>query len=588
MSGSNTVVIAAYIGGMKTTKAVNWSIPIVNHVWLEDCWVQWRALSVGLEKYIREFSPFLRLIRREAELDLDFPPGMDFSKILGERGGVGTRRIELDLEMDEEDFKEDVDTRDLIAVRGSDGQKSFAQIWQDRMATEVKGPVGTSTSARDSKEVEVVVGMFGDVDVGMDVDVSPSKKAKKREKVKELSDEERSPSKRPDKKRIAAKMKTKKTRVVSDEGDDAVEMDVEVSSSKKREKAKKLSDEEGSPSKRPEKKRIAPKMKMKKADSDEEVEIVQEKTAKLKLIRRTKPISPVPSRSDAKNRQDASSEPGDLPNPKHPSHSKSKRRPSSSDGSSEDDDPPVSKVKDSTSKSKSQKNVRLPSSSGGSSEDDAPPVSKVNSKSKSKRLPSSSGSSEDDEPPVSKKRKGRAVVEGTRKRVVSVVIDARRDPKKKYGVPRTESVRVQAEEASVGSPTKRDRPTKGGKREEKDGDEVAPLKRSAAVKAASTLRDVMMPDLMNYVQEKKRGFRGRDVDRVGWTDKTSKRRSSEGLSGDEETERKRRRLNSDEKKKSFGSEDDDDDDEGPSKAIKKDRAKPAVADESGDENSIVV
>jgi mediator of DNA damage checkpoint protein 1 len=49
-------------------KARNWSIPVVNHTWLEDCFIQWRNLSVGLEKYVV------------------FPPGLDFSDHLGERG----------------------------------------------------------------------------------------------------------------------------------------------------------------------------------------------------------------------------------------------------------------------------------------------------------------------------------------------------------------------------------------------------------------------------------------------------------------------------------------------------------------------
>ncbi|KAI0246563.1 hypothetical protein BJV78DRAFT_1253485 [Lactifluus subvellereus] len=68
MSGKNTVLIAAFISGNKATKARNWSIPVVNHTWLEDCFVQWRNLSVGLEKYVV------------------FPPGLDFSDHLGERG----------------------------------------------------------------------------------------------------------------------------------------------------------------------------------------------------------------------------------------------------------------------------------------------------------------------------------------------------------------------------------------------------------------------------------------------------------------------------------------------------------------------
>ncbi|KAF8268967.1 hypothetical protein EI94DRAFT_1726344 [Lactarius quietus] len=68
MSGKNTVLIAAYFSGTKANKARNWSIPVVNHTWLEDCFIQWKNLTVGLEKYVV------------------FPPGLDFSDNLGERG----------------------------------------------------------------------------------------------------------------------------------------------------------------------------------------------------------------------------------------------------------------------------------------------------------------------------------------------------------------------------------------------------------------------------------------------------------------------------------------------------------------------
>ena len=55
------------IGGIKTTKALSWSIPVVNHVWLEDCFAQWMYLSPALSKYI------------------DFPPHVDFTPMLAER-----------------------------------------------------------------------------------------------------------------------------------------------------------------------------------------------------------------------------------------------------------------------------------------------------------------------------------------------------------------------------------------------------------------------------------------------------------------------------------------------------------------------
>ncbi|RXW21707.1 hypothetical protein EST38_g4150 [Candolleomyces aberdarensis] len=72
MSGKNTALVAATKDGTKATKAQSWSIPVVNHTWLEDCFVQWRNLTLATDKYIK------------------FPPGIDFAKMLGERGvGVG-------------------------------------------------------------------------------------------------------------------------------------------------------------------------------------------------------------------------------------------------------------------------------------------------------------------------------------------------------------------------------------------------------------------------------------------------------------------------------------------------------------------
>ena len=54
------------ISGNKATRARDWSIPVFNHTRLEDCFIQWKKLSVGLEKYVA------------------FPPGLDFSDHLGE------------------------------------------------------------------------------------------------------------------------------------------------------------------------------------------------------------------------------------------------------------------------------------------------------------------------------------------------------------------------------------------------------------------------------------------------------------------------------------------------------------------------
>ncbi|KAJ7680410.1 BRCT domain-containing protein, partial [Mycena polygramma] len=118
MTGSNTVLIAAHMGGVKTEKALSWNIPVVNHVWLEDCFVSWRSATPAVTKY------------------LEFPPNVDFAPMLAERGFTFT--VE-DLGAEED---EDINTR--------------AQSSSERP------PVGTEASARE------VEGILGDGDVVMD------------------------------------------------------------------------------------------------------------------------------------------------------------------------------------------------------------------------------------------------------------------------------------------------------------------------------------------------------------------------------------------------------------------------------------
>ncbi|KAI6044605.1 hypothetical protein EDC04DRAFT_2936196, partial [Pisolithus marmoratus] len=75
LSMDNKVLIAGFQPSPKTTRAIAWSIPVVNHTWLEDCIVEWRALTVGLERYVV------------------FPPGIDFGKVLmsADAGGESAR-----------------------------------------------------------------------------------------------------------------------------------------------------------------------------------------------------------------------------------------------------------------------------------------------------------------------------------------------------------------------------------------------------------------------------------------------------------------------------------------------------------------
>ncbi|KAG6825628.1 hypothetical protein H0H92_003009 [Tricholoma furcatifolium] len=143
MSGKNTVLIAAYVSGTKTTKAASWSIPIVNHLWLEDCFVKWRNLTVALEKYIV------------------FPPGVDFSTQLGNRGvGRDAEDLgedELEVLEQEDDEEEDIPVEPESSIPAANGSAT---------------PSRTPATARDEKEVEEVERTVLDGDVHMENDVA--------------------------------------------------------------------------------------------------------------------------------------------------------------------------------------------------------------------------------------------------------------------------------------------------------------------------------------------------------------------------------------------------------------------------------
>ncbi|KAH8111185.1 hypothetical protein DFH11DRAFT_1859545 [Phellopilus nigrolimitatus] len=67
MTATNTVVVAAFISGDKTAKAREWNIPVVNHTWLEDCFVAWSHVTPAQEKYVI------------------FPSGVNFGPLVGRR-----------------------------------------------------------------------------------------------------------------------------------------------------------------------------------------------------------------------------------------------------------------------------------------------------------------------------------------------------------------------------------------------------------------------------------------------------------------------------------------------------------------------
>ncbi|TBU24360.1 hypothetical protein BD311DRAFT_702198 [Dichomitus squalens] len=173
----NTIVVAAYLHGTKTDKATSWSIPIVNHTWVEDCFVQWRRLTPAREKYIV------------------FPPGVDFSTVLAERG-IGRiswepGQLEDMQRASEAGADEDVEMHEEAGEQGATPRRSRrksksasaspAKVKKKRRAEqdndeEGEGGVlhGTAQSAGEVEEAVAMDENEGEVSVGAQMDVDAS------------------------------------------------------------------------------------------------------------------------------------------------------------------------------------------------------------------------------------------------------------------------------------------------------------------------------------------------------------------------------------------------------------------------------
>ncbi|KAF9813958.1 hypothetical protein IEO21_05394 [Rhodonia placenta] len=503
------------LSGTKTQKATSWSIPVVNHKWLEDCFAQWRNLTPAQEKYIK------------------FPPRVDFSELLADRRSGGRTGYEPD---------------ELAAMAMDDGLEEETQD-EASPDSRIAGAelVGTANSARDAREVEdavaledevgeISIGGLQDVDIrmedeeeadpegeSMDVDEKPQAKPKPLKKlpsakkaslqIQRDEDEDTfrpraSSSRSPVKRYSAAKSKSNSRRVpttLSAESEDderSMRPPARTSSPKKKSKpAQVRSDSESDDIGRHAKTGPAfHKSKLLSDDEDEEMEVDDE--------------SKRPPRGNSK--------PGPLVK------GKAKAKVPSEDDTADDQEdedeeslPPRRPTRRAAKHSRSEIPASLEPSSSRPLES---PLSSPN--------------------PV--------------KRQVSVVlptVTAVYSPKKTGSSPtkplvKTESVRAQAAEASSRSPGKRGQlsapsskrdevdtrpaspppPAKPSRRSdisastEPSRSEISvappartPSRRSAANKATQKLRDVIMPDVMNFQKELKRG----NV-RPAWEDTQSK------------------------------------------------------------------
>ncbi|KAJ4483255.1 hypothetical protein J3R30DRAFT_3698036 [Lentinula aciculospora] len=144
MSSKNTVLIAAQTDGTKTDRARAWGIPIVNHLWLEDCFIAWKNMTVGSDRYIH------------------FPQGSDFAPCLGDRG--------LDPGIE--------DPAELNRLEEEEADQQTEEEGEKPVGAPVSG-ARTQDSARDAREAaDIIMGadddpLFGRADEGhaMDVDV---------------------------------------------------------------------------------------------------------------------------------------------------------------------------------------------------------------------------------------------------------------------------------------------------------------------------------------------------------------------------------------------------------------------------------
>ncbi|KAJ6631463.1 hypothetical protein B0H10DRAFT_2207120 [Mycena sp. CBHHK59/15] len=135
-SSKNSVLVAAHMGGSKTTKAREWSIAVVNHSWLEDCFIQWRNLTTALDKYI--LYPLGSISR--------LCSASEAWEALAEGGNYD----------DSDEEAEEPVTDDATAV-GGDGAVSDA-------------PIGSQSSADESEVQDRLMPPPLDVDVKIDVD----------------------------------------------------------------------------------------------------------------------------------------------------------------------------------------------------------------------------------------------------------------------------------------------------------------------------------------------------------------------------------------------------------------------------------
>ncbi|PSS00871.1 hypothetical protein PHLCEN_2v4098 [Hermanssonia centrifuga] len=208
MSGRNTSVVAAYVSGTKTAKATSWSIPIVNHLWLEDCFTHWTNVPSTNEKYVA------------------FPPGVDFGALLTERGYAMGRVVydEADLNrLEKEETQQEGNGREKenLDVGASQpmpesprkGKKPARDADEHEAAQYAERRRGGDEDGDVPMAADISAGGYLDIDVPIDddgrlsdydPDISNSQQQQRREEEMDIDE---SPSRRAAGRKIAASAK---------------------------------------------------------------------------------------------------------------------------------------------------------------------------------------------------------------------------------------------------------------------------------------------------------------------------------------------------------------------------------------------
>ncbi|KAH8102204.1 hypothetical protein BXZ70DRAFT_986996 [Cristinia sonorae] len=486
MTGNNSVVIAASMEGKKTQKAVSWSIPVVNHMWLEDCLIQWRHISQAQDKYTY------------------FPPGVDFGKMLGRkgmgRGGYDPSELEL--------IEKEVVAQEQGLAPPSNGPSA---------------PIATGQSAREVEDV--VMEEVGDTSMGAYLDRDIQMDVEDDDDVVKLKKKAASPSKAkpgPSRAKPAPKPKSaaRKPRSARSAG---VEDDDEEPGIRGRNSVESEDEPDDSPTKPRE--RAAPKLKkgkrVQEASADEEEPVPPVKVKSLKK----KPVLPMPEDDE----DDAIVIPKSKPSVKRTYGSSSKKPPPVDETDQEGTPPPVSPSKGSLHTPKRTVSVLLPTYEQ---------VKSVTKKTPSRPTRTESIRAQAHEVASESPKRGRV-------------------PKSEKAGPSTRSPlsSLSPPPSTKKQPARRPATPLGGAKAVASTPATltrTPSKRSAASKATQKLREEVMPDVLNFEKERKRGnIRSTWDHEQASARKTEvakgKKRASMGDGGDQEDdegeqpERKRRK-----------------------------------------------